>query len=54
MTTKVAAPASRPQPAARSPPSSTASGNSSKARAEMRVPLAKASMAPVIRVDGCQ
>jgi hypothetical protein len=54
MTTKVAAPNSRPQPAGASPPSSTASGNSSKARAEIRVPLAKASKAPVIRVDGCQ
>jgi len=54
MTTKVAAPTRSPRPAGRSPPSSTASGNSSKARAEIRVPLAKASMAPVIRVDGCQ
>ena len=52
--TKVAAPASRPAPAGATPPSSTASGNSSKASADTMVPLAKASMTPVTRSGASQ
>jgi hypothetical protein len=43
-----------PGPAGASPPKSTASGNSSNASAEIRVPLANASMAPVTRVGAYQ
>jgi hypothetical protein len=54
MPTKTAAPASTPQPAGATPPSSTASGNSSKARADTMAPLAKASMTPVTRSGASQ
>ena len=49
MTTKVSPPAISPSPAGHKPPRWTASGNNSKAKAEIRVPLAKASSTPLMR-----
>ena len=47
-----AAPASSPSPERAIPPSANASSNSSKASAEIRAPLAKASSTPVTRRGG--
>ena len=48
MTTKVNPPAINPTPADHRPPRWTASGNNSKASAEISVPLAKARSTPLI------